>query len=243
MRLKLTGKLITITPRPVRSVLRRLGFQKVLNLVMSKSEGELIFQTAWVDKFKENKDKVLEYWRKYRYLDEVRKICKFTPETKVLDVGCGISTVLHYVEGEKYGIDPLADEYLGMYEYPAGISIQKGVGEDIPFPDDFFDVVFCSNVLDHTGDPCRVISEVARVLKDGGYFILTVHIFDSNFKRDPAHPHTFAKENVLSLISDDFQISFERESLGAGLDAHVAEDSAESGGKELILILKNRGKI
>lgn len=57
------------------------------------------------------------------------------------------------------------------------MTILRGVGENIPFPDEFFDAVFCSNALDHVEDPKKTVEEIHRVLKKGGYFILTVEIF------------------------------------------------------------------
>ncbi len=191
-------------------------------------------------KFKTNKDKALAYWRRYLFLDEIKRICKFTKDTRVLDVGCGISTVLHFVGGERYGIDPLADEYLKMYQYPKGITIQQGLGEEIPFPDGFFDVVFCSNVLDHTNNPSKVVKEVSRVLKNKGYFILTVHIFKKSFKRDPSHPYTFTKQATRSLIRSRFRVILERESPAVGLYRYVAEGKRKSNNKELILVLGKR---
>lgn len=243
LRFKLTSKLIKITPRPLQLFLKRLDSQNLLNRIMTKSEGELIFQTAWVKIFKENKRKVLEHWVRYRYLEEIKRVCEVTSDTKVLDVGCGISSVLHFVEGERFGIDPLAAEYLKMYQYPAGISVKKGVGEKIPFSAGFFDVVFCSNVLDHTDNPSEVISEIARVLKNDGNFILTVSIFDQSLKRDWAHPHTFTEEDVLSLISGNFQIVFKEMSPAVGLYAYVVNGLRENVEKELILILKKKGII
>jgi SAM-dependent methyltransferase len=39
----------------------------------------------------------------------------------------------------------------------------------MPFPDDSFDVVFSSNVLEHVRDRRRLYAEIGRVLKPGGY--------------------------------------------------------------------------
>lgn len=247
IRLKLTSRIIKATPRPFQMLLKRLGFRRVLHLFMSKSEGEMIFQTFWAGKFKnkDTQDKVLELWRKYRYLDKIKEICRFRRDTKVLDVGCGISTVLHYVEGERYGIDPLADEYLKLYKYPKGIEVQKAVGEGLPFPSDYFDVAFCSNVLDHTDEPAKVVGEISRVLKEGGYFILVVDVFPPGFKRedDPAHPHTLSKEDTLSLVRQDFQAVFEKVSLSFGEAAYAVYGGREEDKKEeLVLILRRRKK-
>jgi len=46
-----------------------------------------------------------------------------------------------------------------------------GVGEQLPYSDTMFDLVFADNVLEHLVDPVRVFSEVARTLKPGGYFV------------------------------------------------------------------------
>ena len=39
---------------------------------------------------------------------------------------------------------------------------------DIPVPDGSFDLVFCSQTLEHVTDPVRVLKELRRVLKPGG---------------------------------------------------------------------------
>src|SRR5262245_39422256 len=49
-----------------------------------------------------------------------------------------------------------------------------GFGERLPFADAVFDTVVCCQVLEHVFDERLVVSEVARVLKPGGTFILSV---------------------------------------------------------------------
>jgi len=43
----------------------------------------------------------------------------------------------------------------------------------IPQPDASFDVVLCSEVLEHLPDPAKVLNEFSRLLKPGGKLILT----------------------------------------------------------------------
>jgi ubiquinone/menaquinone biosynthesis C-methylase UbiE len=45
---------------------------------------------------------------------------------------------------------------------------------DIPFEDDFFDFIICTEVIEHTPNPKRAIQEMHRVLKKEGVFVLTV---------------------------------------------------------------------
>jgi SAM-dependent methyltransferase len=222
----------------MRTLLKRFGFDTGKRLTDTKKyHSELLFQKEWSEEFKQNKDKVLEYWERYRCLDDINAFCNFTDDTRVLDVGCGIATVLHYVKGERFGIDPLADEYLKLYEYPEGIHIRKGFGEDIPFPDGYFDVVFCSNVLDHVTNPQKTVHEIHRVLRTGGYFVLTVEIFREKRKRDSKHPHCFLRKDISSLLGSKFIPVFERDSPWIGVRAFI-QGVRESEKKELIMVLE-----
>jgi len=233
--------LIDILPDQIKKYATILKIDVFLSKIglIDKYRSELRFQRKWAKIFEKNKGKVLEYWKTYRYLDDIINICKITDKQCVLDIGCGISTVLHYVDGRKFGIDPLADEYTKLYKYPENIKIVKGLGEYLPFLDRYFDVVFCTNVLDHVTDPKRIIYEIYRVLKPGGYFILTVEIFNKKQKRDQAHPFCFTKIDVYRLLEsiNGFNNIFEQESLWIGLYSYV-NGLREAKGRELIMILR-----
>lgn len=45
---------------------------------------------------------------------------------------------------------------------------------EIPFPDNTFDVVVCTEVIEHTPNPRKAVTELCRVLKPGGILIITV---------------------------------------------------------------------
>jgi SAM-dependent methyltransferase len=64
-------------------------------------------------------------------------------------------------------IDIPASEYAAQQEFP----VQPYDGRNIPFPDDSFDVVFSSNVLEHVLDLPYLQAEMKRVLKPGGYCV------------------------------------------------------------------------
>lgn len=151
----------------------------------------------------EIKRKVHEYWIEYRHLREIEQQVPLTDETRILDVGCGISTVLHYLPGTRIGIDPLADRYKQIFNYPDEIDIRGAYAESLPFDDGSFDVVFCSNCIDHTTDPQVAISEIYRVLRPAGYFILTCETFSENIgERNVAHPHSLNFDALQSLVRE-----------------------------------------
>jgi SAM-dependent methyltransferase len=100
---------------------------------------------------------------------------------RFLEVGSGIgltvATARKLMGADAYGIEPGDDEYegslnvsrdvLAMAGIDAGV-VRRGVGEAIPFPNDHFDVVYSTNVLEHVNVPSKVLAEIIRVLKPGG---------------------------------------------------------------------------
>jgi SAM-dependent methyltransferase len=46
--------------------------------------------------------------------------------------------------------------------------------EDMPLNDNFYDLILCTEVLEHTANPQRIVDECYRVLKPGGVLIITV---------------------------------------------------------------------
>ena len=56
----------------------------------------------------------------------------------------------------------------------------------IPSPDASFDVVLCSEVLEHVPEPTHALDEFTRLLKPGGVMILTAP-FSSNVHMAPYH--------------------------------------------------------
>lgn len=219
--------------RGARKILRLLGMPSALD--RDKYFEELCFQARWAQTFAQQRNKVLEYWRRYRFFEEIEEIVR-TRNKKCLDLGCGISSVLHFVQGEKFGVDPLAAEYRRLYAYPADIRLSAGAGEALPFADGVFDVVFCSNALDHVTDPLQTMHEIWRVLKPGAHLVLTVEVFAEPGPRDANHPHSFRREDVFALLGGKFRTAFERESTWIGLRNYVGGVLGHANTRELVLV-------
>jgi SAM-dependent methyltransferase len=47
-------------------------------------------------------------------------------------------------------------------------------GEALPFEDASFDTILCTEVLEHTREPWRVMAEFARLLRPGGHVVISV---------------------------------------------------------------------
>lgn len=56
---------------------------------------------------------------------------------------------------------------------------------DIHYPDNSFDVIYCSHVLEHVPDDRRAMREMARVLKPGGWALIAVPVIRDRTFEDP----------------------------------------------------------
>ncbi|HEX6778063.1 MAG TPA: methyltransferase domain-containing protein [Ktedonobacterales bacterium] len=103
---------------------------------------------------------------------------------QVLDVGCGTGTLALEVQerldsaGRVAGIDPspeqIARARTKAARRNAPIEFQVGVIEQLPFPDQAFDVVFSTLMMHHLPAPTKRqgLAEIARVLKPDGRLII-----------------------------------------------------------------------
>ncbi len=101
----------------------------------------------------------------------------------VFELGCGggINQEFYKVDAIKSyaGIDPhggLLDNARAAAQdkgWPA--DLRQGIGEDIPFPDRFFDTVVCTFTLCSVQDPAKVLSEMRRILRPGGQALFLEH--------------------------------------------------------------------
>ncbi len=105
------------------------------------------------------------------YHDLRRRLPEYRGE--VLDVGCGLSPYRSLLDSKltRYvGID-ISDSAKFDTANPEVVSFD---GEHIPFPDNHFDAVICTEVLEHVANFQQLIDEIHRVMKDGAAAIVTV---------------------------------------------------------------------
>jgi len=142
--------------------------------------------TQFSDKEKYTKD-FFEEIEKDRYAKEP-EILEFADfksgkEKKVLEVGFGAATdFMNWAKnGAKlYGIDLTvealshAKHRLELYGLKAE-EIKVADAENLPFDDDFFDIVYSWGVIHHSPNTPKALKEVIRVLKPGGKAKLMVY--------------------------------------------------------------------
>ncbi len=105
------------------------------------------------------------------------------PDTEVADLGAGYGGAARHL-AERHGCrvtclnlsevqnrrNRAMNRERGLH---SRIDVVDGNFEDVPFPDERFDVVWSQDSFLHSGDREKAIAEAARILKPGGFLIFT----------------------------------------------------------------------
>jgi SAM-dependent methyltransferase len=146
-----------------------------------------------------------------RWKKQLRAISKYKTGGRILDIGCSSGAFLGHLKGgpwELYGIEPSLPT-AERARANTGAEVFAGSVEDAVFPPNNFDVITCSDVMEHLYEPREVFRNVYKWLKPGGIFYVFVpniksweaRIFRSYwYGLDlPRHLHHYSAESLACL--------------------------------------------
>lgn len=119
--------------------------------------------------------------------------------SRILDLGCGLgynSVILKKIHPflEIHGVDIIEKTNIPQFILYQQVDLDKG---SLPYPNDFFDAIIFSHVIEHLKTPLDLGLEINRVLKKGGLIYVEAPNWTSilvpsfGFKRGQLNPFNF----------------------------------------------------
>lgn len=128
-------------------------------------------------------------FQKFWHMRRFTEIIKISDPVKgrLADIGChsGLFTkeIIKFIKPKEiYGIDISLQSINKAKKRIKKGKFQVADAHRLPFKNNFFDVLFCLEVLEHVDFPRKVIQEISRVLKNNGYAIILIPTDNLLFK-------------------------------------------------------------
>jgi predicted SAM-dependent methyltransferase len=162
----------------------------------------------------------------------------------------GIPKAMLHVAPEWQFVNELAAAvgpgYLTADFLDAAAMVQMDI-TNIQYPDEFFDVIYCSHVLEHVSDDRLAMREFARVLKPTGFAVILVPITADTTFEDPSvtdpkeRLRVFGQEDHVRVYGPDFMERLKE----AGLEVkkYSAADFLDSKEVERVHLTKLSGDV
>lgn len=114
--------------------------------------------------------------------EHIKTELKHKPNLKILDVGCGGGHKELTSFGKVYGLDISKSSIANAKKLYFDAIVHDLTQAPFPFEANFFDLVFCSEVLGHIALPDKdfVLAQIQRVLAKDGTFIASIETFGDN---------------------------------------------------------------
>lgn len=93
---------------------------------------------------------------------------------KLLDVGCSNGEFMHYAQlrgFETYGVE--LNRRTAEIAQSNGLNVFNGFLKDARYADEFFDVIYLGDVIEHVTSPHDLLKECSRILRKGGVMVIS----------------------------------------------------------------------
>lgn len=142
---------------------------------------------------------------------------------KMLDVGCGEGSMAYQIKQkyniEAWGVEFMKEEGLKAKEKLDRVIVDTVENSIVELPDNYFDVIYCNDVLEHLANPNAVLVKIKQKLTDNGVIISSIpnvryhsvfkqYIFKKDWKyegggvMDFTHLRFFTSKSIKNMYHD-----------------------------------------
>ena len=183
------------------------------------------------------------FWFTHRGLRKFVSLLQLGDNPYLLDVGCGTGSALRYAanrtngQGEFYGVDnssKMIEQAQAKSQSYGNLHFYKSRADELPFDDDFFDVVISSSAIHHFSNPEKALREANRVLKSKGKLYILDTTANNAFMRvvdrftrkiEPAHVKYYSTKEFQALFERAGLCYIANKRIIPAVEVHIAEKS------------------
>jgi ubiquinone/menaquinone biosynthesis C-methylase UbiE len=170
-------------------------------------------QSAYDEQYSDEMTPWRELCARYK-AENIAAVCGGRRFARVLECGAGEGSILKFLDAaafsdELYGVD-ISDSGLEAIQARRLARLRearKFDGYAIPYPDDHFDMVYCSHVLEHVEYPRILLRELSRVAR---YQVFEVPLdYAPQVDADVRHYHSYGHINIFTPATFRFLVKSE----------------------------------
>lgn len=115
-------------------------------------------------------DYYLSAWHGRSRFDKIKRLLAGEKVSYILDIGCGNGFFLKRIlpDAKKYGVDIVDAKDIKAFHY-----VRSNIEVGLPFRSESFDSLIAGEVIEHILDTEYFLEECFRILRSGGFMILT----------------------------------------------------------------------
>jgi SAM-dependent methyltransferase len=166
-----------------------------------------------------------------------RKLPEYVKPGQALDVGCGRGWFMSQLHSKGYQVWGIDVNETRISEASKWGTVTIGSADNLPFPDNSFNLVSCIGVLHHLDNPRQTIAQIERVLAGAGIFYLAEVVEDNPL-------HALLRKMFPYYDGDPVRAKFKRAQLKKQLEDNgftvVAENTQGGNISWIFTLLVNR---
>jgi len=152
------------------------------------------------------------------YAPVLKKLRPYRQNNQLLDVGCFTGNFLLAAREQDWDVEgtEISESAIAYAQAEYGLKIHLGDLTSLDLPENYYDAVTLSDVIEHVSDPLETIQKIHKILRPGGILYMdTPHFFSIPylaFKQDwnvffPWHRTYFSVSNMqYALENSGFQV-------------------------------------